>query len=1629
MTVVAFIDTEIDPRTRKILDIGAVRTDGVSFHGTNMADFISFLQGSDYICGHNIINHDLKYVADAVQDAGIGLDKAIDTLYLSPLLFPKKPYHKLLKDDKLQSDDINNPLNDSFKAQDLFNDEVAAFKSFDEDLKEIYYRLLSSRNEFQAFFRYVRYRPEVRPGQNILLRRLFGTDMSSRGTAMLIQSRFQHQICANADLQAMIKEHPIGLAYCLALTDAIEKDRNARSVHPSWVLHNFPDVQQIMTLLRSTPCQGGCEYCNRSFDIHAGLRHWFGFSSFRTYGEEPLQEKAVEAAVDNKSILAVFPTGGGKSLTFQLPALMAGENTGGLTVVISPLQSLMKDQVDNLEKAGITEAATINGLLDPIERAKAFERVEDGTVSILYIAPESLRSKSVERLILGRRIDRFVIDEAHCFSSWGQDFRVDYLYIADFIRSIQTKKNLSESIPVSCFTATAKPQVIEDIRNYFKNRLFIDLQLFSASVSRTNLHYMVIKAEDKNEKYRELRNLILERTCPVIVYVSRTKTSEVLAARLAADGFSARAYHGKMTSEEKTANQNAFMSGDVRVMVATSAFGMGVDKKDVGLVVHYEISDSLENYVQEAGRAGRDQSMEAECYILFNEEDLSKHFLLLNQTKITVKEIRQVWRAVKDLTRVRSKVSESALEIARKAGWDDSVADVETRVRTAISSLEQAGYIRRGQNMPRVFATGILARTAQEAIDKINASPKFDDKTRIHAIRIIRKLIASRSRQQGDDEQAESRIDYISDHLGITKENVIQAVNLLREEKILADTKDMTVYINKEDTVNKSQNILKIFNSVEDFLLPCLDKEETVLDLKELNEQADAAGVKAVSPKRMKTILNFWAIKGRIRKSYDDTRNHVRIQLLCSRDEMAGKILKLHDIATFIVEYLYGAAPAGPGDEDGNILVEFSVTGILDLYRSSFSAFADSVSISDVEDALFYLSRIGAVKIEGGFLVIYNAMTIERLEKNNKRQYKNEDYARLAEFYKSRIQQIHIVGEYARKMIKDYNDALQFVEDYFRMNYPAFLLKYFKDRNAEIETNITPAKFRQLFGSLSPAQLAIIKDSRSKYIVVAAGPGSGKTKVLVHKLASLLLMEDVRHEQLLMLTFSRAAATEFKRRLYDLIGNAAAFVEIKTFHSYCFDLLGKIGSVERSDDVVRLATEKILEGEVDPSRITRTVLVVDESQDMDQDAYSLVKTLIDRNEDLRVILVGDDDQNIYRFRGSGSEYMEDMLHWPETTGYELVENFRSRSNLVEFSNKFAATISHRLKRYPVVARSQEKGGLEITRYPDGTILFCPVVRFLSESRFKGSVAVLTRTNVEALQITGMLLKAGLPARLIQANEGFSLYNLVEIRYFMQCIGLHEDGAAVDEEEWEESKRNLYSVYGRSSRYELCAGLIKAFESEYRKSRYKSDFEVFVRESSAEDFVETGTSEIIVSTMHKTKGKEYDNVVIMLDNFKCDKDEERRLLYVAFTRAKNNLAIHLNTGLLDGIDADGLVRKHDNAEYSRPDEVDLVLGMQDVWLSDFSRRQAVVSKFFAGDPLYVKDAMLCDKYDRQALRFSSRFSKEYGKLQAEGYVPERAEVDTVLMWKNNEMTDEIRIILPRIHFVRHKLCGTDGNLEE
>ena len=1575
----AIIDIEVGLSDHKIHDIGALRDDGATFHKASKKELFDFLEGMDYVCGHNIIHHDARYLfADRPCHW-----KLVDTLYVSPLLFPERPYHRLVKNDKLASEQVNNPVNDCEKAKDLLLDEIAHWHALPEGKRRLFASLLRGQKEFEGFLHITG--AEYADGHEL---------------PRLARQLYDGRICQHADLDTLAKQYPCELAYALALIDTTDH----RSITPPWVLCNYPAVELVIKQLRHTRCHEGCAYCDTRLDVRHNLKAFFGYDRFRTYDGEPLQEQAAQAAVEGKSLLAIFPTGGGKSLTFQLPALMAGRSVHGLTVVISPLQSLMKDQVDNLADKGITDAVTINGLLDPITRALSIERVQDGEASLLYISPEMLRSKTIEKILMARHVVRFVIDEAHCFSAWGQDFRVDYLYIGKFIREYQQKKRYKSPVPVSCFTATAKQKVIQDICDYFKQTLDLDLTLFASKASRTNLRYSVIHTETSEDKYQKLRALVAEADCPTIVYVSRTKRTRELAGKLTRDGHKALPFNGKMEPDEKIANQEAFMNDQVRIIVATSAFGMGVDKKDVGLVVHYDISDSLENYVQEAGRAGRDPGLQARCYVLYGDNDLDKHFILLNQTKLSLSEIQQVWKAVKDLTKRRARVCCSALEIARQAGWDDSVSDIETRVRTALAALEQSGYLERGNNVPHVYATGITVKNMDEARKRISESLLFGSDETETAVRIIKSLISQKHIAKAQDAEAESRIDYLADILGLSKKDVISAVERMRQEGILADTKDISAYLTDAgDSERKSQTLLERFAKLEQYILNHIPDNTLRTSCKQLNDNAINEGIRTSTEKDIRTLLYFLAVKGYAHKQ-EDAAHNLEISRQTDLDSTIRRFEKRLEISRFAVEWLYRLATDAEKGNTTDKPIQFSVVELLNQIKASphslFSHLED-LQLEDVEEALLYLSKIGALKLEGGFLVLYNAMDIRRI-KDNKSRYKQDDYRMLNEFYRQKIQQVHIVGEYANLMVKDYQAALQYVQDYFQMDYRKFIAKYFKgERVSEIQRNLTPKKYKELFGLLSKRQMEIISDKDSRCIVVAAGPGSGKTRVLVHKLASLLLLEDVKHEQLLMLTFSRAAATEFKQRLMALIGNAAHFVEIKTFHSYCFDLLGRIGSLEEARNVVAQAADMINRGEVEPNRIAKTVLVIDEAQDMGVEEHALVKAIMDRNEEMRVIAVGDDDQNIYEFRGSDSKHMFRLTQEQGSRLIEMTENYRSACHVTDFANGFARNISHRMKSTPIISMRKEEGWVGVTHH-QSKYMYQPIVEELARHQAEGTSCVLTQTNEEAVMLTALLRKRGINSKLIQSIEGFRFWNLAETRYLIKYIDKHTDTPLITDETWEKAKHATCSAYSESLSLAYVKRCMELFE-QTNKTKYFSDFKEFVFESSVEDFCDVSGTDVIVSTIHKAKGKEFDNVYMLITDNYQKSDALMRRYYVGMTRARNRLSIHTNSGCFDHLKAD----RHatDPKEYAMPEEIALQLSHKDVYLGFFRGRKQDVLALRSGEPLTYNDAILYNANHCPVAKLSTNMQKTLAEWKEKGYEVKSASVRFIVAWKPKDAPKE------------------------
>lgn len=317
--------------------------------------------------------------------------------------------------------------------------------------------------------------------------------------------------------------------------------------------------------------------------IHDILKRYWGYDSFR-----PRQEEIIMSVLDGRDTLGLLPTGGGKSLTFQVPAMVFE----GITVVVTPLISLMKDQVDNLRAAGI-RAVCLHSGLSRAEHRLALDRCRLGKAKLMYVSPEKLQSATFIDQLRSMDVSFLVVDEAHCISQWGYDFRPSYL-------KINLIRELFPDIPVLALTASATPVVVDDIMDKlgFKER-----NVYARSFSRDNLSYIVRNDFDKE---RRLISVLTNTSGSAIVYVRSRRRTREIADMLVRNGISADYYHAGLDATEKNEKQNSWKTDGVRVMVATNAFGMGIDKPDVRTVVHYDIPSSLEEYYQEAGRAGRD---------------------------------------------------------------------------------------------------------------------------------------------------------------------------------------------------------------------------------------------------------------------------------------------------------------------------------------------------------------------------------------------------------------------------------------------------------------------------------------------------------------------------------------------------------------------------------------------------------------------------------------------------------------------------------------------------------------------------------------------------------------------------------------------------------------------------------------------------------------------------------------------------------------------------------------------------------------------------------------------------------------------------------------------------------------
>lgn len=415
--------------------------------------------------------------------------------------------------------------------------------------------------------------------------------------------------------------------------------------------------------------------------------------------------------------LAVMPTGAGKSLCYQLPAL----HLDGTTIIVSPLISLMKDQADKLVELGL-DASQVNSMLTGREEADAVGRITAGEAEFVFTTPERLSKPEFIETLSGTTIDFVVIDEAHCISEWGHDFRPAYLALREAIRALGDP-------PVLALTATATPRVVDDIRAQLGRP---KMRIVDTGIFRPNLHFEVRQLTGDAAKRAALLEILHESEGTGIVYCATVRAVEQVTEDLRLAGHDVARYHGRLPKRQRTEAQERFMSGGLRAMVATNAFGLGIDKPDIRFVVHYDFPGSLEAYYQEAGRAGRDGEP-ARCTLLFDDRDRRTQLYFLGGKHPKLEDVQNVWRALGSLGAADTAVPLAEIQAA-------AAGTAKNKVRVVLAMLKDRGLVREGRG-----ARWRMARPDAGDAELQGAAQAFADRATHDRERLERVLAYGRS--------------------------------------------------------------------------------------------------------------------------------------------------------------------------------------------------------------------------------------------------------------------------------------------------------------------------------------------------------------------------------------------------------------------------------------------------------------------------------------------------------------------------------------------------------------------------------------------------------------------------------------------------------------------------------------------------------------------------------------------------------------------------------------------------------------------------------------------------------------------------------------------------------------------
>ena len=1537
------LDLEVGRADERIHALAGVRPDtGQSLViprvGNNLTPAVTRLDdlanGADFVLGHNLIAFDLPHLRAADPRLRLLDLPAVDTLRLNPLAFPRNPYHHLVKhyqDGSLIRGRLNDPELDARLTLEVFDNQQKAFRDARPELLAAWHWLTTAEDGagFDRFFSALRgaHRPSDAEAQDAIHRCLADNSCLTQARAAVTDAAQQGW----------------ELAYALAWLSVA----GGSSVMPPWVRHQFPGAGRLVRRLRDNACSGpDCDWCRERHDVRRELTRWFGFGDFRPKpaGEDgrPLQQTIVEAAMAGEHALAILPTGAGKSLCYQLPALSRYDKTGALTVVISPLVALMADQVAGLEARGIGSCVTVNGLLSMPERADALERVRLGDAGILIISPEQLRSVSLRRVLDQREIGFWVLDEAHCLSKWGHDFRPDYRYVGRFIRE---KAGDDPVPPVLCLTATAKPDVKVEIVEYFQEELDIELRVFDGGARRTNLEFVVVPTRSSakfDDIYGMLREDLPDHTPGgAIIYCATRRHSEEVAQFLQEKGVAADHFHAGLPPETRKNVQESFIRGDLRAIAATNAFGMGIDKPDVRLVIHADIPGSLENYLQEAGRAGRDQQA-ARCVLLYAQDDVERQFGMSARSRLSRREIHGVLRALRQLDRkkrLNGEVVATSGEILRED--DDGVferdsATDDTRVRTAVAWLEEAVLLTREENRVQIFPSSLRVATLEDARARLEGAD-ITNEYRKQLLTICQTLF---------DADADEGIstDELMAASGLTPEGVRKALHDLEGLAIARNDTAITAFVHagvERGSRRRFQQAADLEEGVVSLMrekAPDQAKGEMFpLHLRNATQELKDEGHTHALPELVRAAVRGIAADGRGEGGGGGSlglrgrdREMVQVTLQREWDVLARMAEVRRTAAGLLLDHLLSTLPRGIRGTD--LLAETTMGKLLSAVKSG-PVLNSQIRHPDrlMDRALLWLHEQEVIRLNKGLAVLRPAMTI--LLKPERRGFAQADFASLQLHYDEQVRQIHVMAEYAQHGLRPTADHLGLAMDYFSLPEEEFLERWLPDRDRELARQTTPESWRVIVESLNnPIQRRIVADDREQTnVLVLAGPGSGKTRVLVHRIAYLIRVRRENPRGILALAYNRHAAVEIRRRLANLIGHDARGVTVLTCHGLAMRLVGAsfAGRANRLDqddfqEVLRQAV-LLLRGQGLPAEEADEYrerllsgfrwILVDEYQDIGPEQYDLISALAGRTrsetEDrLSLFAVGDDDQNIYAFNGSSTEFIRRFEADYGARPAYLTDNYRSTAHIIAAANAVIDPALHRMKEgHPIEinrARAQDPPGGDWT-------LLDPVAQ--------GRVQVVTAGNIPITQAQAAVAEL---QRLLGPDPDWSSCAVVarEWSYLDPVRSLCEREripVQMANEEFtgvwrlRETRALVNWLRGRCSRLVKSAAM-----DEWLAGQPPGSWIELLQEGVAEYALETDGAETTVDsfiewlaewgrdirrrqrglmllTAHRAKGLEFDHVVVLDGSWDRvgrgeDADAPRRLYYVAMTRAKQTLTL-------------------------------------------------------------------------------------------------------------------------------------------